>query len=474
MSQQLVNFIQSLAKTEKRYIHLHLKTFSGSDNILLHDFLEIEKSLDKKKYVPKIKGNGTRLYYKLLDILSEYHRENLNNNNIDYVNLNRAKLLFHKGFAEEAEKIIDKILEIPSDINHLVKVEAIELRLMNAVNHGQISYLSSHFEADKARLKTISDEYTNLINYELLWAASKYENSSSYFFENRNNYTEKQYADFLSNESQALSPLAKILYNKIKGYESIKARNVDDAIKYSKRAIDIFDENKELIKTNTIEFLKSIRNYCIALNHKNKVEGAEIFLIESQNKLNPAILQKNMATKIEAYTLFSLIRIDLIINGKKLQQRAAQIEEAEKEFLQIRHYLPKDQLMASTFQFILYYLSSSNPRKAIRHINYILRTSDNTRKDIHELALISELVVHFKLGNVDLLESKITAFKKYLQKNETIFGFAHNIPSHFNKLVREPEEIKHYKNLLRETEQNMKEENKEFYLNFNPLQFLKN
>lgn len=474
MSQQLVHFIQSLGKTEKRYIHLHLKTFSGSDNILLHDFLEIEKSLSKKKYVLKIKGNGTRLYYKLLDILSDYHRENLNNNNIDYVNLNRAKLLFHKGFTEEAEKIIDKILEIPSDINHLVKVEAIELRLMNAVNNGHISYLSSNFEGDKTRLKTISDEYTNLINYELLWAASKYENSSSYFFENRNNYTEKQYADFLSNENQALSPLAKILYNKIKGYESIKARNVDDAIKYSKRAIDIFDENKELIKTNTIEFLKSIRNYCIALNHKNKVDEAENFLIETQNKLNSAILQKNIATKIEAYTLFSLIRIDLIINGKKLKQRAAQIEEAEKEFMQLREYLPKDQLMASTFQFILFYLSSGNPRKAIRHINFILRASDNTRKDIHELALIAELVVHFKLGNVDLLESKITALKKYLQKNETVFGFTQTIPNHFNKLIREPEENKHYKNLLSETEQNMKEENKEFYLNFNPLQYLKN
>lgn len=474
MSQQLVNFIQSLGKSEKRYIHLYLRTFSGSDNILLHDFLEIEKLSERKKHTPTIKGNGTRLYYKLLDILAEYHRENLNNNNIDYINLNRAKLLFHKGFTEEAEKLIDKILEIPSDINHLVKVEAIELRLMNAVNNGQISYLSSHFEDDKARLKTISDEYTNLINYELLWAASKYENSSSYFFENRNNYSEKQYNDFLSDESQAISPLAKILYNKIKGYESIKARNVDDAIKYSKRAIDIFDVNRELIKTNTIEFLKSIRNYCIALNHKNEIEKAEAFLMEEQSKLSPSILQKNIATKIEAYTLFSLIRIDLIINGKMLQQRKTQLEDAEKEFLQIRSYLPKDQLMASTFQFVLYYLSGDTPRKAIRHINYALRNSDNTRKDIYELVLLSELVVHFRLGNIDLLESKLIAFKKYIQKNEMVFGFTHTIPSHFSKLIREPEELKHYKNMIAEAEQNMKEENKAFYLNFNPLLHIKN
>ncbi|MBN8694067.1 MAG: hypothetical protein J0L69_12805 [Bacteroidetes bacterium] len=474
MSKQIVDFIQTLNKSEKRYIHLYLKTFSGKDTINLQDFLEIEKSTARKKYIPKIKGNTTRLYYKLLDILAEYHRENLNNYNIDYINLNRAKLLFHKGNSEEAEKLIGKILENPSDTNHLIKVEAIELRLMNAVNHGDVNYLAQQFESDKAQLKVLSDEYTNLINYELLWAASKYENSSSYFFENRNNYTDKQYSDFLTNEEQAISPMAKILYNKIKGYESIKKRNVDEAVKYSKRAIDIFDENKELIKTNTIEFLKSIRNYCIALNHKNQIKEAESLLDVWQLKLSSSILNKNIATKIESFTLFSLIRMDLIINARLLRHRIAQVEDAEKKFNEIREYLPKDQFLASAYQFVLFNLSGDYPRKAIRYINLVLKNSDSTRKDIYQLTMMAELVVHFRLGNVELLESKLNTFKKYLQKEELVFGFAHQIPVYFSKLIREPEENKHYKNLISEIENNLLKEKKEFYLHFNPLLYLKN
>ena len=228
MSKNIVDFIQSLNKSEKRYIHLYLKTFSEKENINLQDFLEIEKSTVRKKYTPNLKGNTTRLYYKLLDILAEYHREKLNNNNIDYINLNRAKLLFYKGQPEEAEKIISKILEKPSGDNHLVKIESIELRLINAIHYGQLGYLSSQFENDKALLKTISEEYTNLINYEILWAATKFESSSNYFFDNANALNEKQYNDYLSDESRNENDFNFILWSFLKKDYAINSMSGSD------------------------------------------------------------------------------------------------------------------------------------------------------------------------------------------------------------------------------------------------------
>ena len=153
MKTNIQQLLSSLSGSEKRYVHLNLKTFAGEDNMNLNDFLALEKSTGKKKKEKVTQGNVTRLYYKLLDILSQYHEENLHINNIDYINLNRAKLLYHKGFHEEAKKFINKILDNPYGSNHLIKIEAIELTLINAINTGEVDYLSHQFEKDKERLR---------------------------------------------------------------------------------------------------------------------------------------------------------------------------------------------------------------------------------------------------------------------------------------------------------------------------------
>lgn len=473
MSQAIVNFMQSLGKSEKRYIHLYLKTFSGHETVNLNDFLEIEKHLHKKKYEPSLKGNTTRLYYKLLDILTEYHRENLNNNNIDYVNLNRAKLLFHKGLPTEAEKLINKILENPSGDNHLVKIEAIELRLIHAINTGQINYLSSHFENDKTLLKKISEEYTNLINYEILWAAAKFETTSGYFFDDTSQLSKEQYTTYLTDESNAISPMAKILFHKLKGYESIKNQNIDKAFEHTEKAIAIFQQHPGLIQANTVEYLKSIRNYAIALNFKKQTKKALNYISHIENITDKHILSKSNPIKIESYILFVLMKMDLMINGQILNEHQSQFSSFEKRFQEMRDILPPDEAMTSSFLFIIFHLHSDTPRKAIRYINYIAKHAGQIRKDLFRLTMLAELVTHFRLANVDVLESKLNSYKKYILKHGIIFKFEKAIPSLLVNIINEPETKSHYTQIINTVNKGLKEENKEIYLQYNPFLYLK-
>lgn len=469
MSKNIVEFIQSLNKSEKRYIHLYLKTFSEKENINLQDFLEIEKSTIRKKYTPNLKGNTTRLYYKLLDILAEYHREKLNNNNIDYINLNRAKLLFYKGQPEEAERIISKILEKPSGDNHLVKIESIELRLINAIHYGQLGYLSSQFENDKALLKTISEEYTNLINYEILWAATKFESSSNYFFDNTNALSEKQYNDYLSDESKAISPMAKILYHKLKGYECIKKQDIESAFEHTKKSIAIFQEHQNLIQANTIEYLKSIRNYAIALNFNKKPIEALQFIADIENNTDKNLLNKGNYVKIEAFILFVLMRMDLIINSKTTQKYVTEFYEFEKRFHDAKDYLPPDDAVTSAYMFVIFHLNNNMPRKTIRYINFITKHAGQARRDIHRLAVLAEMATHFRLGNLDLFESKLNSYKKLLAKNAIVFGFENELPKLLQTIFNEPDNKSLYNSLNEIINQNLVAEKKEIYLQFNPF-----
>lgn len=474
MHHPIVNLIEKLSGSEKRYIHLYLKTFSDKNNINLTDFILLEKQAGKKNKPVKTKGNISRLYYKLLDILAEYHQENLNHNNIDYVNLNRAKLLLHKGFHEEAEKLIDKVLNNPSGNNHLLKVEAIEMRLINAINTGELNYLSSQFENDKAHLKKISEEYTNLINYEILWAASKFETSSGYFFDNKSHFSEKQYQDYLIAEENAISPMAKILYNKLKGYEAIKSQNIDNAFNYTERAIEIFHQNPGLILSNTVEYLKSIRNYAITLNFKNKTDVAYEYISFIESKTDKSILNKNTVIKVESYILFVMMKMDLHINGQSMNEQSEEFEGFEKRYQEMRDTLPEDEALTSSFHFVIFYLHSSSPRKALKYINFILKSPSQTRRDIHRLSMVAELVAHFRLENLDLLESKLNSYKKFLTKNPPLFGFENELYAFFSKIINEPENNAFIKNFIKNANQILTNERKGIYLHYNPLQYLKN
>jgi len=473
MQHPIVNLVEKLSGSEKRYIHLFLKTFTEKENINLQDFAAIEKYAVNKNKPLKTRGNISRLYHKILDILAEYHQENLNNNNIDYINLNRAKLLFFKGFNSDAQKLVDKILASPSGNNHLIKVEAIELRLIHAVNSGEINYLASQFENDKLHLKNISEEYTNLINYEILWAASKYETSSGYFFDNKSNFSEKQYQDYMTSESNAISPMAKILFNKLKGFESIKKHNPTEALTFSERAVEIFHQNPGLILSSTVEYLKSLRNYAITLNFNKKPEIAYDYLNYIEKRIEKSILNKNINVKIENYVLFVMIRMDLMINGQHLFDLSPEFESFEKSYQEMRDLLPQDESIASSYHFVIYYLQSETPRKALKFINYILKSPSTTRKDLHRLAMIAELLVHFKIGNIDLLESKLNSYKKFLSKNLPVFGFETEIAPFFIKIINEPENNNHFLQFNKTVDSVLTAEKKEIYKHYIPFHYFK-
>lgn len=472
MNKQISDLISGLTGSEKRYIHLQLKTFSESDNISLADFISIEKSISKNLPLKKIKSNVTRLYYNIIDILAEYHRNNISTNYSDFLNLNRAKLLYYKGMNEEAEKLIDKILNIPSSDSQLIQVEAIGLRLMHAVNSGKIEYLNSQFEKDKESLRQISEEFTNLMNYTLLWAASKFETSSGYFFDKKNTFTEKQYREFLADESQARSPKAKILFNKLKGYEAIKSHDIEDAFEYTVRAIEIFQQYPELVQTETLEYLKSLRNYCIAQNFRKKHEEGFDYITQIQNSFDKKLLHKNASARIESYILFVMIKMDFLISMFQNSPIHPEFDEFEKKYFEMQEYLPQDEKQTSSYHFVLFYLNSNIPRKALKYVNSILPNTGNTRKDIYHLTLIAELVIHYRLNNIGLLESKLNSYKNFIQKNGIVFSFENIVHAQLMKILNHPEELSLYKEFYELCNDMLMKETKQIYIPHNPIRYL--
>lgn len=464
MSLHLLQLLNTMNSAEKRYCTLYLRTFSNrdEDNKSLSDLKTVQRVAKSQKTNKRniTEGNSTRLYYKLLDALFLFHQETILPDEKQYVR--RARVLFSKGFHKEAYKITDKILKQNPNENHLLKIEVIEMRIQNALKASNINYLNSDFHFDKKKLEELSIEYFNLVDYETLWASFKLESTVSYFFGNKNTFK----SDLLKSEDKAISPTAKILYNKIKGFISIKEGNYPAANFHANRTKFLYESYPNLIKKDPGDYLRSIRNICISLIFNKMYEEAEILINETE--INTIHFTRNRDADVvaEYFTLLVLIKLDIIISSGKVSQYTDELSELESKYNNLKDLLPMNEKLNANISFSLINLHAGNYRKALKQINFVMKEAEKFRKDVYHLALISELTVHFLLSNIQLLESKLNSLKRHLNNSELFFGFEKELPTLLGRIIQAPEIKSNYSQLHDSITKNLEEENKSVYKNF--------
>lgn len=476
MSNQLIQLVKSLTRNEKRYINLNLKTFSYDEksNQLLADFNKIEKQLSLKriKYDLTIDGNATRLFYKLLDILFNLYKEQLYENENDNRLIRRAQILFHKRFYSEGVKQLNKVIYKGFSYSYLLKIEAIELKIKAAIKFVDVNYLKNEFENDKELLARFSKYYFNLVEFESMWAIIKVESTTSYFFGSNNEFS-KKYETLLSDENNAFSPMAKIYFNQINAFLGIKNQNLEAAHTYIQKAISIFEAYPQIRDNHFNEYLRSIRNLCIVYTHQKKLNEAEKVLDNIALVIEESKHEKMDALSNDIFTLTVLLRMDIIINNNSIETNKFRLNDFENELRDKEDGIALDEKATSYFYLSLMNMVTRDYRKALKLVNNALAFSGVVRKDIHHLALMLELVIHYNLGNTDLLFSKLTAYKRIIDKGEVIFEFEKTVVKSLTEAFNSPHNQKTFIKLKNDIENSLKEESKSVYHSFVPLFYLK-
>ncbi len=476
MSQQLIQLIKSLTRTEKRYIHLNLKTFSFDENAnkLLRDFLTLEKKAGLKRKNSPIKSetNSTRVYYRILDVLFLLYKEQLHENENDNRLIKRSQVLFHKGFYREGVRQLNKVIYKGFSYSYLLRIEAIELKIKAAIKFVDVDYLNSDFENDKKLLSEFSRFYFNQVEFESMWAIIKVESTTNYFFGNNNAFQEK-YDNLLSNEENALSPTAKIYYNQINAFLAMKSGKPDVAFTYTQRTNDIFELYPEIRENNYNEYLKANRNLCIVLMHQKKFNEAQELIdnisrsIEAYRKRRPASLKNDI------FTLTVLLNIDIIISSSSIHENIHRVKDFEDKLKEYDEFIATDEKATCYFYLSVIHIHLLTFKKAVKFVNTAIDLSGVVRKDVHHLSLMAELVIHYYLGNTDLLFSRLNSYKRLLDKGEYVFSFEPRLPKLLSDVFNNPNQPKYFNTLFTEISKSLEEENKTIYKPFITLFNLK-
>jgi hypothetical protein len=175
---------------------------------------------------------------------------------------------------------------------------------------------------------------------------------------------------------------------------------------------------------------------------------------------------KNADVITEYFTLLVLIKLDIIIASGKIPGYTKEVVELESKYNNLKELLPLNEKLNANISFSLINIHGGNYRKALKQINYVLKEAEKFRKDVFHLALMSELVVHFFLDNIQLLESKLNSFKRHTNEPDLPFGFEKEVPHLLGKIIQFPEEKTNYVKLHETITKSLEAENKSVYKNF--------
>lgn len=470
MSNAILPLIKSLSKTEKRYVHLNLKTYVNEKeiNYFLEDFEVLDDYISKQtkgKKTPTLKSNVTRFQQRLLDILFQFHETDLPNSDESTQKLRRAKVLIHKGFYFDGIKLLNKIIQETDDYDYLTKMEAIELKMDSAIKYADVDFLKHQLTEHKALLLKLNAEYGNLIEYQTLEAFIKLEATTHYFYNDQNELA-PAYDELLKDEQNAHHPMAKIYFNKANAFLKLKKSLPQDAMPFATRAIILFEEFPSLKKKSFLTYLKSLRNLCIIHIHLKQFNIAEDLLDNAEN--NSRQLRKHVAKDVETelFTLMVLLRMEIMISAGSVLQNLHRLDDFTKAYEMSHELLRNDEKASACLNLAIFNFEAGKYRVSLRFILDLLNFAKDVRKDLQHVGYMAEITLHYFLGNSEVLNSKINAYKRWLQKEGVIFSFEMPAIGYLQSISENPHVQSNYRQLEEIITTSLEEEGKLMYTNY--------
>lgn len=427
----LFQLIKSLDKQEKRYFSLYASKYSsseGSNYLKLFELVDEQDTYDEKLLKQKLPGklSGQLAFYKIylfqliLKSLESYH--NSINGEL-YSLLRHIEILYDRGAYVQVKKLIRKarklaykyerdaqLLSIITWERTLMytemysgKTEA-DLELLAAEENGVISRIRniSEFRDLSARIFLIMRKKQDLRTETELWMVKKIMESP-----------------LLQSIDNAICYESKSLFHIIHGAYCFLIGDYQNAYKYNKLRIELMEANPSQLAVNIKAYISTLNNLSgLGLSLRKYEECLEI--ASKLQNLPVSSDDIRLQLFIQSNTLFLNLYISTGQFDKGLE-RIPQVEEG------ISLHGTKIQASAQIlFSYIIAYtyIGVNKYDQAVNWLNKIINSPEtDMRSDIYCISRILYLIVHFELGNNELLRYLVKSTYRFLFSRSRLYKF---------------------------------------------------
>ena len=437
--------IKSLNKNEKRYFKLFASLQSPAKNYILlfnaiekqtrlrkgqgeYDENKIKKTFAKQRFIRRLSSEKVYLYNLIMKSLRNYHNELSISSQLKYL-LKDIEILYEKSLFKQCEKIIAKAKRIANTHEKY-------LQLLEVLDW------EKKLSDEKSDLKN-----TDKINSETQSSVEKINNIYAYrkaaeeiikLYKHKSQVRTKEElkkidriieTPLLGNINNALSHDAKLKFYTIHYFycaitgdvlnQRIHAQKMVDMVElHRKNHNDIFYIGR---LNNLINSQLDIRQYEDAMRTLNKLKAIDT------TSLNSKVIQLERSYNIES---------DIYISTGKFEKVFDLAPEIETGLKQYASKFDKEVLIALYYNLAYLYFGSRKYSDAILWLNKLLNSKEaELRNDILAFTRILNLIVHYELGNTDVLPYILKSTYRFLQTRNQLYKAESSILNFIRKKI---------------------------------------
>ncbi len=428
--------IKSLTKTEKRYIKIFASQHTiGKENnyIKLFDAIDAQKNYDEEKikakfkhssFISRISSEKVYLYKLVLKALRVYHSANKGKMQV-IAKLEEGGILWKKGLLKDSYKAIKKAESIAnkSELLHLLPPIYEELMEHTAVmlhnNNSSVDEIYGVFENYNIVIDQLK-RYTQywmilqeLISYNIRGVMARDPDFVKTL--------EQKYGSILDDVPRdSDSYKTKWTFYRARQLAYHLSSDLSQCITTLETIIQIAEEGNYTNEYSRqfIYLLNDVSAFCI-LDKNNKLADKYV------NKYRQ-FFEKNYRNQASKYKGITTFYYSVIIF---YQQYQGDTSSALKTMNELNEIIGKPEHNSSKYEAVtLYYMNAyanfcdGNLDDALSWINRMFNNNNIAfRRDIHSLARILNIIIHFELENYEILPYQIQSAYRFLLKLDKLY-----------------------------------------------------
>ncbi|MDZ4824104.1 MAG: hypothetical protein SH856_11650 [Flavobacteriales bacterium] len=451
-SDNLFRLVHSLTKAEKRYFTIFASHHIIGENngyMILFNAVEKQKSFSDEELLVKLKHHGfskrlsitkNRLYSAILKSLDSFYA----NTSVELQTkrlVESAAILFRKSLNDQCRKVLHQARK--QALKHelhmvLVEIGRWEKRLIEKNNYEEISVL---------QLEKIREDDLKLVgqleNFNKLWNAK-----SNLFFAIYRQGKVRSEAELTSfkkmidelSEEQAIQnndTETNYLIHHLHSAYYFGTGEYAQCYPYLKKIIGMIEKHPSFFNRDPIIPLSVLSNAVYVGARLGKKKESYSWL-EKLRKLTSSPAENHSADmQVKMFSLRASTELMLYVRNEDYRQGLAafaEIEEGMKKFDEGLSGIRKSHLL---FNMAVILFGCGNYHNALKTINRLLNLpASDQRTDIFCMAQILNLIIHFELGNRDMLPYALKTTKRYLVSRKRVYRFETIMLSFINEMIK--------------------------------------
>ncbi len=446
-SDKLFELIENMSMSEKRYFKLFIaRTHSEKtlNYVVLFDILDRLKNYEESKVIRFLKrekisakylaADKNYLYRMILKSLRSFHAGKSASLRVKEY-LEYLEILYHKGLYHQANKLLQKAkktaqtFELYSLLIEILNWERLFANLNS--NRKVVTNCSIAINENLKLLKNIN-AYNELYHEMMLLRLELNKARNQKKLELLENLIQHP---LLASKEMALSNIAKIRFYEIWASYYFITDQTHKEYECNSQAMEIMKSIPNFMEEWAGKYT-GIFSRILVLQHKLYPEKCKESL-QQFRKIPSQIKKGTLDIEVSVFVLSYSIEMNILISELDYEQAIIQSKVIEKGFKKYKDSIHASYYLTAYYRFAYVYFCSDKLSEALSYVNKINNEMDESeRPDVFSNAKILNLIIHYELGNYNLLRYLIKSTREFLKRRDRLHQTEEILLRFFQKIAK--------------------------------------